>query len=88
MKNRTVTLQSHHGLISRAVVGEVGDILLVCRDIELAEAAKRGRAPTTVGFKKSSVVASTVDDSVIAKHNGQYEPVATGEADRGGLGPR
>jgi hypothetical protein len=87
MKIQMVTLNSSQGEICRAVVEDLGEILVVCRVEELNAARREGRKPTVVGFKRTSVIDSEVDRLVHTKHTGQYEPVTESQADSGGRRP-
>jgi hypothetical protein len=51
-----VTLRSSQGPIRRFVVEDRGDILVISRQEEVEAAKREGRAPATVGFKRSDVL--------------------------------
>ncbi len=53
-----VRLDAFGGSIERRVVEVRGDVVLVCCDTEYAEARRRGRAPVSVGFPVSDVLAN------------------------------
>lgn len=53
----TVRLKAYGGeIIERRVVAVEGDTVAVCTDQEYAQAAKEGREPLSVGFKREYVV--------------------------------
>jgi hypothetical protein len=85
---QVVRVMSHGGIIERVLVEDLGDVVTVCTEGEYKRALAEGRTPRAAGFKLDSVVEFKVDRGVITKHNSQYESVAEGEADSGGLGPR
>jgi len=55
MENKVVMLRSSRGEIRRIVVADFGEIVSVCREEELKQAAIEGRKPATAGFKKSDI---------------------------------
>ncbi len=88
IKSQQVTVDTLHGIRTLVVVEDLGDIVALSPVDEVEAARMAGRTPITVGFRKADIVGFDVDPSVRTKHNDQYEPVATGEADRGRLGAR
>lgn len=56
---QTVTLLSGLGPITRVVVEDLGEVLLVTRQEELSAARQQGREPAAVGFKKQDVIDDT-----------------------------
>jgi len=55
-RGQTVTLLSHGGLISRTIVADLGEVLLVCLESEFRRAQAEGREPVSVGFRRSDMV--------------------------------
>jgi hypothetical protein len=83
--NHVVTLSSARGPIRRAIVAEVGDVLVVAELERVAEAKKSGITPFSIGFRRLDVLAvEPLDNSVLLKHNVQYEQAEHGgtSADR------
>lgn len=51
-----LALESSTGPISRVVVHDYGDVVMVCREEEYALAQKENRQPNSVGFKKHYII--------------------------------
>jgi hypothetical protein len=56
-EKRMITLNSATGYIVRVLVEDMGDVVTVCRPEEYEAARQAGRPPTTIGFKKTDIVA-------------------------------
>lgn len=55
-QGQEVKLLSSQGVITRIVVSDLGDVVLVCLPDEFQSAVEESRAPIAVGFRKSDVL--------------------------------
>lgn len=56
VEGKKVTLRSSLGQIQRILVKDLGEIVLVCREEEYAQAVTEGREPVTIGFPRVDIV--------------------------------
>jgi len=57
LKNTLVTVECFGGQTAQMIVVEdLGDILVVCTEQEFDAASAAGREPSTIGFRRSSVL--------------------------------
>lgn len=56
IEGQEVTLDSSQGHITRTVVADLGDVVLVTRAEEYQRARKAGNQPISVGFRRSDVL--------------------------------
>ena len=78
---QVVTVDSARGPIRRTVIAEIGDVLILA-ETDSAEQAKTGVITKfSIGFRRSDVLSiDGVDNSVLLKHNVQYEQAEHGPA--------
>jgi len=61
--NMEVTVTTYGGKkVQRIAVGELNDVVLICKKEEFEAAIREKRMPVTVGFKKHDVEVTTLHD--------------------------
>lgn len=55
-RGQVVRVRSSQGVLTRVVVGDLGNVVNICRPEELKRAEVEHRDPAVVGFKKGDIV--------------------------------